>query len=49
MTHRVMLEWSDKVFFIGSYDACKQWIDQNYNDDLLIISIATGRVMSVVW
>lgn len=37
------------VYFEGSYDECKDWLDVNYDDELIIISCETGRAVSIVW
>jgi len=46
----VMTEYeSDKIYFMGSYETCKEWINQHYSDVFGIVSNETGQFMSIVW
>lgn len=47
--YQVVHECGGPVYCEGSYDECKDWLDVNYDDELLIISCETGRAVSVVW
>jgi len=45
----VMYAEMDKIYFEGTYEDCKQWLDEHYDEDLHIVSEDTGRSLSIVW
>ena len=46
----VCYEYNDKRrLYTSTYDECKEYIRNHYSDDLCIVSIETGRLMSIVW